>query len=567
MALLFRLLFALLLLPFRALSWALRRTYVAFWGYSALRLRVHGSLPDRRGPVTLLGLARERSGGPPLFELLVALDRARRDARIRAVLVELGPLGSGLAKSEELRLALARCRDAGKRVVVFLEEGGLSDFSAALGATEIAMPPSGSLNVTGVASEVVLLKGLLDRVGVRAWLSARGKYKSMREMFAEPEMTAANREMTEALVGDLHDALVEAIAGARGMDAARARAALDHGPFLAEEARDLGLIDTVAYFDDVEEALEKAVGKYRPLRLESYLSLSSHLRGRGRPARVALLEVKGHIKSGRGVPGQDGARATGSRRFVEVVHAVAEDPRIRAIVLRVDSPGGSALASDVMWHALSKAAEKKPLVVSMANVAASGGYFVAGIKGAKILSLKSTITGSIGVVAGKFDAAGLYQKLGIRKELVAAGKHGGYFSEARGFSPEELQKLESDLDAHYRLFLSRVAEGRGKDTESIHAVAQGRVWTGRQALANGLVDEQGGLLAAFDAVRAALGLHPNAPLAVVSAHAERRRFPLRLEWRVPESFLPEALLTPLHLAEYFAGERALALLPFDLRFF
>jgi protease-4 len=496
----------------------------------------------------------------------MSLDRARRDDRVKAVLVDLGPLTCGLARSEEVRIALGRVREAGKRVVVYLEECGLAEYSAALGGSEIAMPESASLNVTGVASEVILLKGLFDRVGIRAWLSARGKYKSMREMFAEPAMTPANREMTESLVGDLHTELVETIAAARGMDRERARSSLDRGPFLAQEARELGLVDRVCYFDELEDDLKASVPKYRPVSLGSYLSLSRHLAGRGRPTPVALLEVRGHIKSGRDVPGNDGARATGSRRFVEDVKAVAEDPRVRAIVLRVDSPGGSALASDLMWRALSKAAEKKPIVVSMSNVAASGGYFVAGIKGAKILALSSTITGSIGVVAGKFDAAGLYAKLGIRKEIVSAGKRGGYFSESRGFSPDELQKLEADLDAHYKLFVTRMAEGRGWDPEAIHAVAQGRVWTGRQALENGLVDRHGGLLSAFDTVRSVLGLRPGAPLALTSRPGEARGLPVRLAWRVPDGLVPEALVTPLRLAEYFAHEHTLALLPFEIRF-
>lgn len=563
---LFRLLFALLLLPFRVVIWALRRLYVAVWGYSVLRLRIHGGLPDRRGSASLAGALFRDRPGPALLDLLVALDRARRDGRIRVVLVELGHLSCGLARAEELRLSLVGVRDGGKRVLVYLEEAGLLEYSAALGGTDIVVPPSGSLNVTGVASEVTLFKGLLDRVGVRAWLSARGKYKSMRETFAEPAMTPANREMTQSLVSDLHDELVESVARARRLDVEKARAALDQGPFLADGARELGLIDRVQYLDEVEADLKSSMRKYRPLELSSYLSLSSHLRGRGRPARVALLEVRGHIKSGSSVPGEDGVRATGSRRFVETVKDVAEDPKVRAIVLRVDSPGGSALASDLMWRALSKAAEKKPIVVSMANVAASGGYFVSGIKGAKILSLSSTITGSIGVVGGKFDASGLYEKLGIKKELFAGGKRGGYFSGSRGFSPEELERLEADLDAHYRHFVTRMAEGRGKDSESIHAVAQGRVWTGRQALANGLVDEHGGLLAAFDGVRSALGLEPHAPLAVVSASGERRGFPVRLSWRGSESLLPNVLTTPFRLAEYFAGERALVLLPFEIRF-
>jgi protease-4 len=563
---LFRLLFTVLFLPFRAALWGFRRLYVALWGYSVLRVRVSGKLPDRTGPVSLLGaLGRDRPG-PALLDLLVALDRARRDGRVEAVFVDMGPLSCGLARSEEVRIALRRLHDAGKRVVVYLEEGGLVEYSAALGATEITIPPSASLNITGIASEVLLFKGLLDRIGVRAWLSARGKYKSMRETFAEPEMSRENREMTESLVGDLHTDLVEAIAAARSLKADEVRAALDRGPFLAEEARNIGLVDQVAFFDDVEEKLKGSLRKFRPLGLGSYMSLSRHLIGRGRPARVALLEVHGHIKSGRSVPGEGGARATGSRRFVEEVGAIAKDPRVRAILLRVDSPGGSALASDVMWHALTKAAEKKPIVVSMSNVAASGGYFVSGIRGAKILALSSTITGSIGVVAGKFDASDLYAKLGIKKEIIAAGKRGGFFSESRGFSSEELQKLETDLDAHYRLFLARMAEGRGKDPEAIHAVAQGRVWTGRQALANGLVDEHGGVLAAFDTVRSALGLAEHAPLAIVSSRSEKRTFPVRLAWRVPENLLPDALLTPLRLAEYFAHERALVLLPFDIRF-
>jgi protease IV len=566
MAPLFRLLFAILLFPFRIALWAIRRLYVALWGYSVLHLRIRGSLPDRRGSGSFAASFFGNRPGPALLDLLVALERARRDRRIEAVLIEVGPLHGGLARSEELRLALTRVRDAGKSVLVHMEEAGLLDYSVALGATSISLPPSGGLNVTGVASEVTLFKGLLDRIGIRAWLSARGKYKSMRETFAEPEMTPENREMTQSLVGDLHDDLVSAIATGRRMPADEARRLLDQGPFLADEAREKGLVDDVQYLDDVEAKLKESLRKYRPLDLSSYLSLSRHLAGSGRPARIALLEVKGHIKSGRSVPGEDGVRATGSARFVEQVEAAAKNPRIRAIVLRVDSPGGSALASDLMWRALSKAAEKKPVVVSMANVAASGGYFVSGIKGAKILSLSSTITGSIGVVAGKFEAAGLYEKLGIKKEIFAGGQRGGYLSEARGFSADELAKLESDLEAHYRHFVTRMAEGRGKDPEAIHAVAQGRVWTGRQALANGLVDEHGGLFAALETVRSVLGLASGSPLALVSAAGERRGFPLRVSLRGPESVLPEALLSPLRLAEDFAGERALLLLPFEIRF-
>jgi protease-4 len=555
-----------LLMPFRALGWAMRTVYVRVWGYSVLRFRIHGRLSDRQHPPRFFGILPGEKAGPSLVEILLALDRARRDPRIETVFVSIGGIQAGLGRVEEVREALARVRDAGKRVVAYLEEGGLQEYGVALGAGEIVLPPAGGINVTGVASEVILLKGLLDRAGITAWMRARGKYKSMREMFAEPEMTEANREMTSALVGDLHAQVVEAISTSRRMSPDAVRALLDRGPFLATEAKELGLIDALEYEDQLKDRVEAETAKFRPVELSSYLVFSSHLATKGKPARVALLEVSGHIKSGPSAPGQDAARATGSEKFASEVDALRKDPRVHAIVLRVNSPGGSALASDVMWRALTRASEKKPLVVSMVDVAASGGYFVSGVRGAKVFASNATITGSIGVLSGKFDATGLYALLGVKKEIIAGGARGGYFSEARGFTPDEVQKLESDLDAHYEHFLARMSEGRGKPRDELHAVAQGRVWTGRQALHNGLVDERGGLLAALAAVRERLNLQADAPLAILSTRKERRRFPLRLEWRVPETAIPEVLMLPLRLAEYFRSERVLALLPFDFRF-
>ncbi|HVW30236.1 MAG TPA: signal peptide peptidase SppA [Polyangiaceae bacterium] len=556
-------LFGLPSLPIRALIWAYRRAYVRFRGYGALSLRIEGTVPDRHAAPSLLGLLSDDKAGPSLLDLLAALERASRDPRIETVFVKLGPLHTGLARAQEISAVLRRVRDAGKRVVVHFEDGGLGAYIVALGASEIAMPPSGSLNVVGVASEVVFLKGLLDKVGLKAWMRARGKFKTARETLAESQMTPENREMTTAIVGDLYEQVVEAIAAGRRLDAATVRERLDRGPFLAAEALALGLVDRVDYAEDVEEELKAKAAKWRPLRLDAYLRLSTHLVERRKPTVVALVEVTGTIKSGPSVPGRERARATGSRRFVKELRAIAEDPRVKAVVLRVDSPGGSALASDLMWRALTRVS--KPIVVSMADVAASGGYYVAGVRGASILASPATITGSIGVLSGKVEASGLYELLGVKKELVAAGKRAAFFSEARGFSEEDLAKLEADLDAHYALFLSRMAEGRGKTKEEIHAVAQGRVWTGRQALANGLVDEQGGLFDALMKVKSQLGLHANAPLALVSP-APKRRFPFRFLFRGTASLLPSAALRPLELATDLAGERMLAMLPFELSF-
>lgn len=557
----------LFFLPIRAVAAAIRAVAVRATRYGVLRLRIHGRLQDKTHPPRFFGLLSGEKTGPSLLDLLVALDRARRDPKLETVYVSIGSVAAGLGRVEEVRTALARVRDSGKRVVAYLEEGGLHEYGIALGAGEIVLPPAGGINVTGVASEVILLKGLLDRVGITAWMRARGKYKSMREMFSEPEMTEANREMTQSLVSDLHDQVVGAIASSRRLEPGAVRALLDRGPFLATEAKDLGLVDALEYEDELLTRLGADDKKtFRAVGLGAYLVLSSRLRKKGKPARIALVEVSGHIKSGGSAPGGDASRATGSEKFVEEVNLLREDPSVQAILMRVNSPGGSALASDVMWRALTRASEKKPLVVSMVDVAASGGYFVSGVRGAKILASDATITGSIGVLSGKFDAGELYQRLGVRKDIVAGGARGGYFSEARGFTAEELAKLESDLDAHYDHFLARMSEGRGKPKEALHQVAQGRVWTGRQALANGLVDEQGGLLAALASVRARLNLPEEAPLAIVPGRRERRRFPLRVEWRLPESAVPEVLLAPLRLAEWFRSERIFALLPFDIRF-
>jgi len=554
-----------LVLPLRLLAWVFARLRLVLWGYPSpvLELSIRGRLPDRGArPSWLRFFSREREG-IGLLDVVRVLDRAARDPRIDAVLVRIGPLHSGLARAEEVHEALAKVRASEKRVVAYLEEAGLAEYLVALGAGRIVLPPSGSLNVVGVSSEVVLLKGLLDRVGVRAWLRAQGKYKSARETFAEDEMTAANREMTESLVHDLHDQLVQKIAESRSITATSAREALDTGPLLPGAAVKWGLVDAIAYEDEVREELDVLPPRRPPLSVDAYLKRSAHLAPRGRVTQVALLEVTGHIKSGASVPGRDGTRATGSRDFAREVQAIAKDPRVEAVVLRVDSPGGSALASDVMWRELTRV--KKPVVVSMANVAASGGYFVSGLPGATILASGATITGSIGVLAGKMDLGALYQRLGVQKVIVGAGKRAGYFSEARGFTDGEVPDLEADLEHHYGHFLARMAEGRGKSREAIHELAQGRVWTGRQALENGLCDEHGGLAAALSRVRAVLGLPERAALALVSGPTERRRFPLRLEWTVPEAVLPDGLLSPLRLAEHFRNERWLALLPFDLR--
>lgn len=553
-------------LPFRLLGWLGWRARKAH----ALRVTLSGSLPDvheRRGLVALL----QRPHGVSLVRLLETLEVAARDPVITTVLVQIEDLHTGLGRAEEVRAALARLVQAGKRVVVHADELGLAGYWIALGASSIRLSPTGSLDVTGVAMEFTLLSELLDRVGVRAQLLAKGKYKSMREMFTETRISDPNREMLKSLVEDLSGQLVARVAEARSTPLERAREELDRGPFRAVEARERGLIDATEYWDE----LWKASGgeSHGVIELSSYTKLSGRRRlWPARAAHVALLHISGNIRSGHDRRGAGGAVATGHRSLGQALRRARKSRRIRAVVLRVDSPGGSALASDLMWRELTLTAAEKPLFVSMANVAASGGYYASGVKGATVWANPTTLTGSIGVVGGKFEVSGLLSRLGIGRESVASGPRANFHSATTPWTEEELGKLDRDLDALYRDFVTKMAAARGMSFEALHAVAQGRVWTGRQALEARLVDHLGGMHDVTAAVRDALELAPEIRLRW-SAPAARRSLGRRssAEAELTERALaaiasewPE-LATSIGRALDLRGERVLALCPIALQ--
>jgi protease-4 len=531
-----------------------------------LELVLSGSLPD----LPALGGVRSwlrRSGGPDLVTTLQVLEAAARDPKVLGLVVKVEHLECGLGKAEELRAALARFRESGKTVILYADELGLAGYWLALGASSIRLAPTGSLNVAGVAMEFTLLEGALARVGLRAQLLARGKYKSMREMFTASQMSEANREMLTSLVGDLHEQLVIQVANARGKTPAEVAAAIDQGPFRAEEARALGLVDQLTYPDQLRDELGAEDGKVQHVGAYRRLLARGRLRRR-RGTSVALLNVTGTIRSGHDRQGQNGPRATGHLSFQRAVRRATKSERVRAIVLRVDSPGGSALASDLMWRELTLAAKKKPLFVSMANVAASGGYYTSAIDGVPVWANPNTLTGSIGVVGGKFEASGLLAKLGIGRETVGSGRHASYYSVTSPWSDEELAKVDRDIDAAYRDFVSKMADARHLSYEALERVAQGRVWTGRQALEASLVDHMGGLWDVEAALRERLKLGASAPIRWLGMSASRGFWPRRdedaeLSARVTGwlgTRLP-GLANVLDLALDLGGERLLALSP------
>jgi protease-4 len=549
-----------LLLSWRVLGvWRWRRRRAG-----ALELVLSGPLADLPAPGGLRSWLRP-APGPDLVGTLGLLETVSRDPKIETLVVRIEHLQCGLGRAEELRSALARCREAGKTVIVHADELGLAGYWVALGASSVRMPPTGSLNVSGVAMEFTLLQGALERAGVRAQLLARGEYKSMREMFTAARMSDENREMLTSLVGDLNRQLVERCAAARRMTVDDVRTAIDRGPFRAEEALACGLIDSTQYVDQLADEVGVEDGKV--------MSAAAYRRGlrrgrlwRRRATPVALLGVTGNIRSGHDRAGPNGPRATGHLSFRRALRRAVASPKLRAIVLRVDSPGGSALASDLMWRELTLAAKKKPIFVSMVNVAASGGYYTSALPGVRVWANPSTLTGSIGVVGGKFEVSRLLSKLGIGRETIGSGPRAGFHAVTTPWSAEELDKVERDIEAAYRDFVGKMASARGLPFETLERVARGRVWTGSQALETSLVDALGGLWDVQAALREKLSLAPDAPLRWVQTSAPRglrtrREADAGLglgEWR--GAHVPAAA-DALELATDLGGERLFALCP------
>lgn len=551
------------------LLWTFVRQVVAgLWPTTRLELRIEGTVHDFR--------ANRANKSPSLSATLQALELASTDRHLKHIVVYLGGVQIGLGRAEELRVALQRAALSGKEVTVKAESLGLGGYWVALGATRIVLCPGGHVDVTGVASEFTLLKGLLDRAGIVARLSARGRYKSMREMFSADEISPENREMMSALVEELYGLLLERISAGRRVTLEAARELVDQGPFRAAVALSLGIVDELSYAEEFDERL-KAESKARASGVKAYLKRRSIRWLPRRGPRIGVLEIKGAIRDDESTLGLGTNRSPSTKDVISAIRRARDERRIRALLVRVDSPGGSAAASERIWHALCRAAEKKPIVVSMADVAASGGYYVAGIRGVPIIANPTTITGSIGVVAGKWEARGLLERVGIKRELIRKGRHAGYNSPTVPWGPEEQAKLLADVDALYEDFVRRMAEARAVPFDEFEQVAQGRVWVATQAQSRRLVDELGGLTEASSKLRALLGLHAaerfdwvvlNRAGGLRNFLASRLGARLGAWWQsMPWSAaLGSAVPWDSTLANTSRSERAWLRMPFDVRF-
>jgi protease-4 len=481
---------------------------------SVLVMKISGDMPDyspEDPTAELFGIGQPQS----LLSFISSLKNAKTDSRISAVLMDVDFPGIGWGKADEIREAIADFKTSGKPVYAFMEIGSNKEYYLAAACDKIFLPPSGDLYINGLAANVMFYKGTLDKIGVEMEVVQIGKYKNAPDGYTRKDMSEGHREVMNAILDDYFNRIVSAIADSRKKTPDEVKAIIDNAPYDAVKAQSQGLIDGALYRDQVYDELKKQLGYKDDAHLRTIGGRDYHEAIRdnfsyAKDGDIAVIFASGAINIGRSSGGGFGGETTvGSDTVVKAVNDAAEDSSIKAIVLRVDSPGGSALASDLMWHAIENAKAKKPVVVSMSDVAASGGYYIS-CNASKIVAEPSTLTGSIGVFMGKPMVKGLFDWAGVTSETIKRGKNAGLFDTTAKWSPDERAKIEESAHKiYYDDFVPKVSKGRNKTVEEVDAIGQGHVWTGAQAKQNGLIDEFGGFEKAVEIAKDLAGLAPD----------------------------------------------------------
>jgi protease-4 len=461
---------------------------------AVLVVRVEGDLADSAADTVFESVIGARRNGTRA--IVENLRKAKADRRITGLIVKPVGLDSAYwARLQEVREAILDFKSSRKPVVAHLEYGGDREYFVASACDRVFLLPTSPLAVSGFASYELFLRGTLDKIGAYPDFLHIGDFKTAPNQFTEKAFTPAHREMAESLNRDLFEQFVQAVADGRKTTPAAVRQLVDDGPFLAEDAVRVGLVDDVAYDDELDLKIKQPGIPLSRVKDDDYARVRAASLGLGGRSRIAVINAYGVINSGRsGIDPLNGA-VVGSDTLVEYIRKAKKDRSVKAIVLHVDSPGGSTVASDVIWRELVQARTgpgARPLVAAMSDLAASGGYYIA-MAAPDIVAEPGTLTGSIGIFGGKIVTGGTYGKLGMNIETVSIGKHAEMNSPVRPYSEEDRAKLDEQLRAFYDQFVEKVAASRHKKPEEIDAIAQGRVWTGRQAKGLGLVDALGGL--------------------------------------------------------------------------
>ena len=455
------------------------------------------------------------------------LHKAKRDARVASVLIMPSSLDLPYwGKVQELHDAITDFRRSGKKVIAFLEYGGDREYFLASAADRVYLLPTSALDLTGVASYEIFLRGTLDKIGAYPDFVHIGEYKTATNQLTEKSMTPAHREMTEALNRDMFDQLVRGIARGRRKSEADVRALVRRGPLLPQEALQAGLVDGLAYEDQLDDRvpeLRGRSGQNQRIDDSDYGRIDPRAVGIRPRSRIAVLYAVGTITSGKSAFDPLNGSIIGSETLVEQIRQVRDDDSIKAIVLRVDSPGGSSVASDVIWRELMITRDQKPsrpLITSMSDLAASGGYYIS-LPGQTIVAQPGTLTGSIGIYTGKMVLDGTLDKVGVTHETVTSGGNADIYSPFAKFTPQQRARVEDFLQDFYNNFLDKVAASRHTTREKIDSVAQGRVWTGAQAREHGLVDMLGGLDTAIEVAKQRARIPADEDVELVSYPARR----------------------------------------------
>jgi len=539
---------------------------------STLILHLSGDIPEK--PPIDLGLPFLQQRAITVEDLWSMLRRAASDSRIKAVVFEPDGASPGWAKMQEIHADLEQFRKSGKPLVAYLKSPGTREYYMATACSKIYLAPVDLLDLKGVALGTMYFKNTLDKLGVQVDVEHAGKYKDYGDMFTRATMSNETREVLTSMVDDIYGDLVATIAKARGKDAATMRNIIDNGPFLGSQALIAGLVDELRFEDQVFGELRAQLhqSELKKISERDYLDVPDSDAGLRGTDKIAWVVGDGSITRG----SADSTDTSGiqSESFDKMLSRVANDSSVKGVIVRIDSPGGEVSASDDIWRAMNELGKKKPVVISMSDDAASGGYYMA-MSGAPIVAYPATITGSIGVVFGKPNLHGLYDKLGITKDYVARGRFALLDSDYESLSDAGKEKLKQGIDDEYDDFVKKVAASRKKPVEVIQQLAQGRVWMGDQARANGLVDELGGIDRAVELIKAKSGIPASSQVSFVLYPAKRSLWDMAFKSNPDseaEAMLRAAGLEPLRAAWRDASLRVwmrggmIRMMPFTIEF-
>jgi len=492
---------------------------------SALILNLEGAVPEQ-APVDVAIPFLQAQTPLTVLDTWKLLHRAASDTRVKALVLEPRGLDAGWAKLEELRAQITEFKKSGKPVYAYLRNAGTAEYYLATAADKIYMAPEDELDVKGLRAELLFLKGTLDKLGVSMEFEHVGKYKDAPDTFTKTSPSPETLEVTNQILDQYYGNIVQVIAEGRKLPPGAVRGVIDQGPFIGKSALDSGLVDALIFEDDMMGQLNTQLKTdLKKIGARSY-SKSAGADPAGR-SRIAFVTGDGEIT--RGDPGGD-VSDTGITAFsmVKVLQQVTDDSSIKGVIVRIDSPGGDGIASDDILHQMKLLSKKKPLLISMSDLAASGGYFIA-MTGDPVLAYSNTLTGSIGVFFGKVDLHGLYDKIGLKKELLTRGRFSAIDSENKPLTPEERDKVQKEIQVFYSGFVQRVADARKRPYDQVEPLAQGRVWLGTQAKMNGLVDEIGGLDRAVEMIKQRTNIPASEQVTLVTYPPRRTLLELLLK--------------------------------------